>query len=97
MIPFTRSLSVTFVELSEGNGVGGNGKGKGRERRAKELVRSSRAFQGPFASVRSLALSPREESKVKDRSKEDFCQRQERARATEGAGGAGMPWRNSAC
>ena len=56
MLPFTRSLSVTFVELSEGNGVGGNGKGKEREER-EELVRSSRAFQGPFASVRSLARS----------------------------------------
>ena len=31
MLPFTRSLSVTFVELSEGNGVGGNGKRKERE------------------------------------------------------------------
>ena len=62
MLPFTRSLSVTFVELSEGNGVGGNGKGKkregkGRGRRAKELVRSSRAFQGPFASVPPLSRS----------------------------------------
>ena len=58
MLPFTRSLSVTFVELSEGNGVGGNGKGKGKEREEREeLVRSSRAFQGPFASVRSLARS----------------------------------------
>ena len=45
--PFTRSLSVTFVELSEGNGVGGNGKRK-REEEEEELVRSSRAFQGPF-------------------------------------------------
>ena len=47
--PFTRSLSVTFVELSEGNGVGGNGKRKREEEEEEEeLVRSSRAFQGPF-------------------------------------------------
>ena len=47
--PFTRSLSVTFVELSEGNGVGGNGKRKREEEEGgDELVRSSRAFQGPF-------------------------------------------------
>ena len=62
MLPFTRSLSVTFVELSEGNDVGGNGKRKREneeERRGEELVRSSRAFQGPFASLSPLGRIPK--------------------------------------
>ena len=95
MLPFTRSLSVTFVELSEGNGVGGNGKGKGRESRAKELVRSSRAFQGPF--VRSSPSGGiQSERQIQGGLLSKAWNERTNERAKEGSG-KGMPSRNSAC